>query len=192
MWSKHSLRAHLRQELADAAAKPSIHVSHSWTMFHLLHPLTLCVNHLERRWTPKLLMLHWPTTQSCSISVRGPCAVVLSATTTTTIDVGIQCESLAPAIQVVSRAGVPFVCLPRVLRFPLVCPPQVPFSCPPEASSHPPPVFTQPPPVPLSCPPEKSTCRPPLFVVPQTSLSSPPEEASCSPQVLSLDRIDVP
>ena len=87
-----------------------------------------------------------PTTQSCSsTSVRGPCAVVSSATSTHTIDIGIQCESLAPAIQVISRGGVPFVCLPQVLRFPLVCPPQVSLSsspdatrCLPQVSSHPP------------------------------------------------------
>jgi len=86
-----------------------------------------------------------PTTQLCSASVCGPCAVVLSATTTHTINIGIQCESLAPAIQVVSQGEVPFVCLPQVFRFRLVCTPQVPLSSSPDttcrsprASSHPP------------------------------------------------------
>jgi len=116
-----------------------------------------------------------PTTQSCSTSVRGPCTVVLS-TTTTTIDVGIQCESLAPAISVVSPAEVLPMCLPQLLRFPLTCPPQVPPSCSPDSTSRSPPVFSQPPQEPISCSPKTPTRHPPLVFshAPQTSPSGPP------------------
>jgi len=122
-----------------------------------------------------------PTTQLCSTSVCSPCAVILSATTTHTIDVGIQCESLAPAIQVISQGGIPFVYLPQVLRFPLVCPLQVPLSSSPDttcrsplASSHPPQVSLSCSPETTSCPPSALSCRPKVWSNPPLVFSQPP------------------
>ena len=197
MWSKHNLRAHLRQELADATAKPTLHVN-TEPFLDEVSPVPLADTPCEppgeildpkatdAQLAPSSMV---PTTQSCcSTSVHGPCAVVLSATTTHTIDVGIQCESLALAIQIISRGGVPSVCLPQVFRFPLVCPPQIPLSsspdttcCSPQVSSHPPQVLRSCSPETTSSPPSALSCRPRVSSNPPTAVSqTPPLPLTCS------------
>jgi len=73
------------------------------------------------------------------------------------------------------------VCLPQVLRFPLVCPPQVPLSsspdtacCSPRASSHPPRVSHSCSPEITSCPPSALSCRPQVSSNPPLAFSQPP------------------
>jgi len=197
VWSKHNLRAHLRQELADATVKPTLHVN-AEPFLDEVSPVPLADTPCEPPGeildpkatdAPLAPSSMVPTTQSCcSTSVRGPCAVVLSATTTHTIDVGIQCESLASAIQVISREGVPSVCLPQVFRFPLVCPPQVPLSSSPDAtrsspqvSSHPPQVSRSRSPETISSPPSVLSCRSQVSSNSPTAVSqSPPLPLTCS------------
>jgi len=62
MWSKHSLRDHFQQDISVATAKPFIHVNAELFLGDV-SPAPLADTPSEPpegRWTPKLLILHFP------------------------------------------------------------------------------------------------------------------------------------